>query len=248
MIDTHCHLLPGLDDGARSLAESVSMARRLTSCGVTSVVCTPHLSPQFPLWRDRAVRSLQGLQSALAELEIQLDLTLAAEVHPTRALGLDVDELRDWTLNGRFLIVELLDGTRVGDIDSIFQRLIDAGMSPVFAHPERCHEIQAGSKFLDDARADGAVVQIVSPSLTGAVPSVVARTAWDLINRGVADVVASDGHRATGARLRLDALAEVIATRVGREVAQDLLTRRPARLLAAANGSGDATRHKRELG
>jgi len=237
MIDTHCHLLPGLDDGARSLSESVSMARRLAGCGVTAVVCTPHVSRQFPTRRDRAVRTLRELESALDELGIRLELKLAAEVHPRNALQLDVDELRTWTLNGRYLIVELLKETRAGEIDSIARRVADAGMSAVFAHPERCHEIQADSAILERAREQGALVQVVAPSLTGAVPSIVARTAWELVSAGAADLVASDGHRATGARLRLDALAEVIATRAGRDTAETLLTHQPRVLIAAPNGS-----------
>jgi protein-tyrosine phosphatase len=240
MIDTHCHLLPGLDDGSRSLSESVSMARRLTGYGVSAVVCTPHVSPQFPTRRDRAVQSLQALESALSELRIQLELKLAAEVHPTSALQLDADALRMWALNGRYLVVELLGASRSDDIESIFRRVTEAGLTPIFAHPERCEEIQSGSSVLDGLRVDGAVVQVVAPSLTGSAPSSVARTAWDLISRGAADVVASDGHRAEGARLRLDALADVIATRAGREVAEELLTRQPRVLVTSANRS-DAT-------
>lgn len=237
MIDTHCHLLPGLDDGSRSLSESVSMSRRLMEAGVDAVVCTPHLSPQFPTQHDRAVRALGTLESALEELGVPLRLALAAEVHPANALRLDLDELRTWSLHGRYLIVEVLKDTRTGEIERIYGRLHGAGMTPVFAHPERCLEIQAGSTVLDELRADGALVQVVAPSLTGAVPSSVGRTAWNLIGRGAADVVASDGHRPSGGRLRLDALAEVIATRAGHEIAQDLLTRRPRVLLAAVIGS-----------
>jgi len=83
VIDTHSHVLPGVDDGARSIGDAVAMARQFVDSGVTAVVCTPHLSTQFRASTEQVTRELERLRSALTDLGIDLDLRLGTEFTTT---------------------------------------------------------------------------------------------------------------------------------------------------------------------
>src|SRR5207248_6743320 len=121
---------------------SVMMARRLARSGVVHTICTPHASPRHPLNQRRAAAALQRLQAALEELEIPLGLSLAAEVHPVNALQAPPDDLLTWSIGGRFVIVELVRRTTAAEIERVVGRLAEVDAIPIFAHPERCHDVQ----------------------------------------------------------------------------------------------------------
>jgi protein-tyrosine phosphatase len=231
-VDTHCHLLAALDDGPPSLTASVRMARSLVAGGVGRVVCTPHFSQTYPVTVRAARASLQSLEEALAALDISLSLELAAEISPAFALQAAPDDLLERRLGRDHLLVELEPMTTLPEVDRILERLAAIEVRPVLAHPERCRALHRSPEILEQWRAEGAVLQVVAPSLTGAVDAASSHLAWELVGSGLAEVVGTDGHRAGGARVRLHELADVIATRCGGDRAEELLVRAPAALLA----------------
>lgn len=235
MIDTHCHLLAGLDDGPVSFNDSIRMARRLAENNVRLVVCTPHWSAQYHPGSGAAEAAFDRLTAALAALEIPLELRLAAEVSSPFAIEAPLEEILRRRLVTGFVLVELEPSATGRDIEQIIERLAAARHSPVFAHPERARAVQHKPQLLDDARAHGALVQVVAPSLVGSADAQVGRTAWKLIERGTADLVASDAHRPDSRRLQLRALADVVGQRFGQAVSHELFSAAPARLL----GVGD---------
>ena len=94
MIDTHCHLLPGVDDGPRTDAEALRLARRLVADGVTTVVCTPHFSDQFPTPVLLARKRHERLRAELGLVGIALETHLAAELSVVRALNTPPSRLK----------------------------------------------------------------------------------------------------------------------------------------------------------
>jgi protein-tyrosine phosphatase len=242
MIDTHCHLLAGLDDGPRSFNDSLRMARRLSETGVELVVCTPHYNARFPTSVAAASEALERLADALSTLEIPLGLRLAAELDPGFALGVAPGEIRRRRLAPGFVLVELVPATTVAEIDRVVARLADLDLAPVFAHPERCRAVQRQPGLLDGARSDGALVQVVASSLAPTAGEAVGRTGWAMIETARADLVASDGHRPESRRLQLGPLEAEIGRRYGAEVAAALLTDTPARLLGVPVRGGERER------
>lgn len=237
-VDTHCHLLPALDDGPRSLAAAVRMARVLVAGGVVTVVCTPHFSTRHPVPVPAAEASFRGLREALTSLEIPLHLELAAEVGPGPAVLAPDHELVLRRLGGRSLLVELERSTSREDVDAILARLRVLKLTPVLAHPERCLVVQESIELVDAWKSRGALLQVVAPSLTGGNDAATARAAWGLVVSGRADLLGSDGHRADTKRLGLAALADVIAGRCGEDRVSELLVDGPARLLQTAAARG----------
>jgi len=231
VIDTHCHLLAGLDDGPRSFGDSVRMARRLSEEGVTHVVCTPHFNTRYAVPLAAAAAALDRLSSALQALEVPLTLRLAAELGPAAACAAPADDVRARRLAPGYALVELEPATTREQVGQIEARLAELQLKPVFAHPERCRAVGRRPELLDGPRSRGALVQVVAPSLGGEARSEVGRAAWTMLEDGRVDLVASDAHRPDGSRLRLRALFHVLGGRFGEETAGRLLIDAPARLL-----------------
>lgn len=230
-VDTHCHLLPSLDDGPPSVTASIRMARSLVAGGAHTVVCTPHFSRRFPVSIGAARSAFAFLRDALETLDVPLALALAAEVSARVALGAAPDDLFGRRLGGAHLLVELESASSPAEVDAVLSRLDAIGLVPVLAHPERCIAVQRGLGRVAEWKQAGALVQVVAPSLIGGSDSATSHVAWELLESGLADVVASDGHRAGSGRLRLHEVADMIATRCGEDAADRLMVRRPLELI-----------------
>lgn len=231
MIDTHCHLLPGLDDGPRSELDAVRMARQLVRFGVKEVVCTPHYSRRYPTSTFAAADRRSDLIRALSALEIELETHLAAEVHPELVLTAPGSELLHRSLPGGFLLVELIASTPARFVSAALERLGALELLPVFAHPERCHAVQRRPELLDEPRAAGALVQIVGPSLLTGRDRSVTTAAWNLLDAGRADLLATDAHTARGTRTQLAPLGDLVARRYGHAAVEQLTLTNAWRLL-----------------
>jgi len=232
VIDTHCHLLAGVDDGPRTGPESLRLARRLVEEGVTTVLCTPHFSDQFATPIIVARERYGRLRAELGLVGIELETHLAAELSVSRALNTPPARLRARSFGGRYVLVELVRDTSHAEAHEVCARLGAFGLVPVLAHPERCAAVQADPRLLNEAKAAGALVQVVAPSLSGRFGDDVWTAAWQIVESGVADLVASDAHRASATSPQLAAVAALIEDRCGAERRHELTELTPRRLLA----------------
>jgi protein-tyrosine phosphatase len=230
LIDTHCHLLPGLDDGPATDVDAIGLARHLVEQGVETVVCTPHFSRQYRTRWSAAEARLERLRAELATLAIDLETILAAEVSASMAVDAPVEQLVERAIADRYLLVELVRATPAAAIEAIERRLEGIELRPIFAHPERCLAVQQRPEVMSRARARGAVVQIVAPSLGGAWGERVWQSAWQLLESGDADLLGSDAHNAGGTGA-FGAVVPLIERRCGGEAAEALTERNPRRLL-----------------
>jgi protein-tyrosine phosphatase len=235
MIDTHCHLLPRLDDGPSDDHAAVWLARSLVDVGVVTAVCTPHYSRRFTTSHALAGERLRELRTSLATVGVRLELHLAAEVSPALGLIAPLAELEARSIAGRFLIVEVQPDTPVTFFESISSRLGEARLTPVFAHPERSRAAGRWPTVLAAAREQGALVQLVAPSLTGSWGRDVASLAWTLLEGGQADLLGSDAHGPRRAGPELGRAVALVGDRFGDGVVTDLTTRVPALVLAGTH-------------
>jgi protein-tyrosine phosphatase len=230
VIDTHCHLLPGVDDGPRDPREAALLARALAADGVTAVACTPHYSGRYSVEPAEAERLRAELAQLLHGLALPLELMLAAEVSATYAAIKPPEELQARALGGRFLLVELEPATTRATLDALLAGVELAGLTPVLAHPERAATVQADPRLLERV-APRALVQLVAPSLLAGPESRTGRAAWQILERGGAHLLASDAHGAEARRPRLGAAAARVALRFGEAAAEALTTTAPGLLL-----------------
>ena len=207
MIDLHSHVLPGLDDGPRTIDEAVEIVRAAAAEGVRVLVATPHVREDYPTEPDQMEAALARLAAAIDELELRGGGEIALEL----LAGLEPDELRRFGLGGSRAV--LLEFPYYGwplDLSEIVFRLIARGFRPVLAHPERNPDVIAAPERLRPLVESGAFVQITSASLEGRLGRRFRASALDLVARGLAHAVASDAHtaaiRAYGLRAGADAL------------------------------------------
>jgi len=138
MIDWHCHLLPGIDDGPATVEDSVALAAALSKAGFTEVYCTPHLiKGSFEADNDAVRKAVAGLQARLTEEGIALKLAAGREYYLDEYCS---DYLKDPMLLGdtRYLLIELPNHISPEYAKEFFYRVKSSGYIPMIAHPERC--------------------------------------------------------------------------------------------------------------
>lgn len=229
MIDLHCHILPGVDDGPADLATSLEMARAHVAAGVTRVAATPHVTWDIPTEPAAIAAGVAELSAALRAEGIALEVLPGAEIGLTRAAEMDDAELRALALGGGpWLLVEAPLRAMAG-VPPVVQSLLLRGHRVLLAHPERSPVFQRDPEALAGLVHAGVLTQVTAGSLVGRFGSTVQRFVLRLARDGLVHNVASDAHdpvrRAPGLR------AEIAAA--GLEERADWWTRDvPAALLA----------------
>jgi protein-tyrosine phosphatase len=228
MLDLHTHILHGIDDGATSAEDSVAMARGAVADGIGTVAATPHVRDGADLSAADIRARVEALRGLLDEASVQLTVLSGAEVSIDAAQRLTAGELAELGLGGtpRCVLLETpYTGWRL-DLGDLVTELVGRGQRPVLAHPERCVAVQQRPELLDALVERGAVAQLTAQSLGGRFGRRTASTAWTLLERGTAHLLASDAHdpvhrpaALSGAAALLDApLARWLTTDVPRAI------------------------------
>jgi protein-tyrosine phosphatase len=195
VIDLHCHILPGVDDGPVNLDFSVAMARKAEDAGIVVVVATPHVRsdhPNDPAGIEDAVRELNA---ALAAEEVELRVLSGAEVSLPKAAELDDNTLAGLCLgSGGYLLVESPYRSSDIDLEGILEDVRARGFSPVLAHPERCPIFQRDPSRLARLVNGGVLCSITAASLAGRFGATVRKFSLELLYDGLVHDVASDAH------------------------------------------------------
>lgn len=229
MIDLHSHILPGMDDGARDLEESLRMADLAVRSGVTAMVATPHCAGD----RTEEVReSLAYLRAGLRSAGIPLRVYAGMEIFgsPYTAEMLQRGQLL--TLAGsRYPLIEFdfeSDGERETEV---LQRVLQAGFVPLVAHPERYRYIRENPELINLWKRMGCLFQVNRGSLLGRFGPGARAMGLELTGRGFATVVASDAHSASMRTPWMGDIWEQLSRRFAPDAAVWLLRDNPRRIL-----------------
>ena len=197
VIDVHCHVLPGCDDGPATVEESVALARGAYADGVRTIVATPHVDWAHPELDSAQIHAAVRLfQRQLDAAAVDVKVVPGAEVAHTRALETSDEELRRLTLGGGpWLLLECpLARTSVPWFADAARSLARRGHRLLLAHPERSPVFLRAPGVLDELVADGMLAQVTAGSLRGRYGRPVRDLALRMVESGSAQVVASDGH------------------------------------------------------
>jgi protein-tyrosine phosphatase len=218
-VDCHSHVVPSGDDGAGSVAEGIALCREAARRGTRLLYATPHVWPHLPLPPAREAEVRASFERVRAEAE--LELRLGWELTPAPPL-LDEDPHR-YVLEGTEAV--LMEVPFVGPAD-LLVRLAEltesAGLLPVIAHPERTEAVLDRPALADELAERGWLLQVNATSLLGRHGEEAAELGWDLLERDVARIVGSDGHRPTRPP-HLDEAYALAVRRLGEETALRLV-------------------------
>ena len=198
VIDLHCHIVPGIDDGAGSLGDSVAMARQGAADGIELICATPHIRHDHDVRIDELAGRVEDLNAELAEAGIATRVATGGEVAETAVADCGDDELRRVTLGGggRWILLEPAPGPLSDSLDRAVEELAARGFRSLIAHPER-HLTPDLERRLAALIEGGCLVQataahVIAPDTAPAMRG--------LAERGLIHVLGSDAHSAIHGR------------------------------------------------
>ncbi len=231
MVDIHSHILPELDDGSRSLDESVEMLRIAVESGTTDIAATPHANVEYRFDPDVVERKIEELKAAAGA---------APRIHRGCDFHLSYDNIQDaianpakYTINGkRYLLVEFSDLVIFNNTSEVFGRLLEARMVPIITHPERNMLLQQRMEQLRAWAESGCLLQVTAQSLLDRFGRRARSFALDLMRNGLVHVIASDAHDALDRTPRMDEAFEFVAREFTPQHAETLFIANPQAVLA----------------
>jgi protein-tyrosine phosphatase len=232
-VDIHSHILPGLDDGPRTLEESLRMCELYVAEGARAVIATPHMcTPHFTV-TPRAVRSgARALSEACAARGMDLTVLPGADVRLEVELldALDNEEVLTLGDTGRYLLLEL-PAQSVPRIEGLIVELRMRGIRPIVSHPERNMELWRKPHRLEELVGEGCLTQITADSFFGDFGDAARYTAERFLRDDLVHVVATDAHSFAGRRPRLKRVFDLLTYLAGARAAERILFRFPAAIL-----------------
>lgn len=229
MIDLHCHILPGMDDGAENLDESLAMARMAVADGITTVVASSHMTPGvYNNSPDEIVAAAEAFGRKLREANIPLTILPGADVRITPEM---IESDRGYLCIGLttpYVLIEFPHDLLPPGSEGLAARLRNKGLVPIVTHPERNAAIQAKPERLRPYLDLGCLVQVTAMSLTGEFGPKARETVEALLLSGWVHAIATDAHNTNRRPPILSRAAQRAAALVGEAEARRLVIETPA--------------------
>ena len=217
MIDIHCHILPGLDDGAQNLNDSLDMARAAVSNGIHKVVATPHhKTSRFDNPKATIFEKVSELNEILQKQMIPLEVLLGQEV---RVFGDFVEAYKNeqiLTVNlQNYVLIEFPSNHVPSYSEHLFYDIQMNGLTPIIVHPERNSQIVEQPDKLFNLIEKGALSQITASSITGDLGKKIQKFSFRLIDANLTHFIATDAHNITSRPFNLAEAYDVVEKEYG---------------------------------
>jgi len=229
MIDIHHHLLWGLDDGSKSVENSVAMARIAAADGITHIVCTPHANEQYAYDPLVVAEKLATLQRTLDEAGVAIKLGRGCDFHMSydNIQEAKADPTR-FSVNGLgYLLIELPDYGISQALPETLYQLRLAGLTPILTHPERNATLQADQQRMAEWLQGGLLIQVTAGSVLGHMGKVAQRVAHQLFANRWVHFLATDAHNTTSRPPKMREAYELIVNKYGQDYAHALCVSNP---------------------
>jgi protein-tyrosine phosphatase len=231
VIDIHSHILPGLDDGSKSLEESITMVRMAALGGTTDIVATPHANQDYKFDPQVVQQKISEVQAAVGDVP---------QIHYGCDFHLTLENIEDalhapgkYSIDHHgYLLVEFSDFYIPKTTDEIFARMIRAGLRPIVTHPERNQLLQRRLPELQSWVTQGALVQVTGLSFLGRFGKTAKKFADKLMGHGLAHFVASDAHDTKWRTTDLSESRLYVEKEYGPEAAERVFEENPRAVLA----------------
>lgn len=230
MVDIHSHILPSVDDGAKSWEIAVEMCRMAAADGITHIVASPHSNEEFSYDRGAYETTIAELRE---KIDGALDLSLGCDFH----LSFDnIVALRKKPANfcigkTNYLLVEFSDFGVSRQLLTTLEEFLDLGLVPIITHPERNPMFQAKPELVVQMADLGCVIQVTANCVTGFWGNGPRKIAEWLLKKGAVHVLASDAHDLVRRTPILSKARDTVAGLAGKDVAEALVSRNPEKIV-----------------
>ena len=224
-IDMHSHILPGMDDGSRSMGQTLRMLETAVSEGITTMMATPHNMPGKGCPPGSVVRrKVDELRRTVEQEGIPLEIVAGTEYY-YREEVLDILDSEDAVTlgNSDCVLVEFEPLAERNYIRNALRNILGLGYRPVIAHVERYAKLMEDTAVLGDMRKNGILVQVKAMSVTGDNGRQAKKDVRNLLKKGLVDFVATDAHSDGRRAPYMEKCAEVLYRKCGTEYADRLL-------------------------
>lgn len=196
MIDIHSHILPGVDDGAKTEEDSIAMAKAAVEEGISTIIATPHhRNRMFDNYKEEIVTNVAILNDLLKERNIPLTVVPGQEVRIYGEILEDFKKGEIQTLyQSKYILIEFPMGEVPQYAEKLLYDLQVAGLFPVIAHPERNQELLENPDRMYELIRNGALSQITAASLVGKFGKEIEQFSHQLIESNLTHFIASDAH------------------------------------------------------
>lgn len=232
MVDIHCHLLYGVDDGAKTIEESIAMLEEAHNQGIRAMILTPHYRHgMFAYPKEEIAEHYSNLKPYAKDMGIAL--ALGTEYHVNTHMVEAFESGRCRTLAGsRYVLCEYSHDSEYSFIYQMTQELILHGYVPVLAHVERYACMVDDLERADQLRRLGAWIQLNADAVLGLEGMAPRKFCKKMLKAGYVDVIASDSHGIQKRACHLGKCREVLNKKYGEEYAKELLCDNPAKIIA----------------
>lgn len=195
-VDIHSHLIPGIDDGSKSMEDSITMITRLKDLGYKKLITTPHtMRHRYPNSANTILDGLFAVREELAKRKIDILIEVASEYYLDEHFMTLLNDRDILTFNGNGLLFEMSYVMAPTDLRGMVLKMYESGYQPVLAHPERYIFMHKDFSKYEALKEMGVLFQLNINSLAGYYSKEVKKVAEELSNRGMVDFVGSDTHK-----------------------------------------------------
>ncbi len=209
----HCHILPGVDDGSKTLLESLELARQAEAEGITTIMATPHHKhPSFENDGFSVLRQVEQLNLAIKEANINIKVIPSQEIriHGDLIENIQLGDVLPMTPNSSYLLIEFPTNSIPRYSTKLFYDLQLKGYTPIIAHPERNKVFVEKPEVLYEMVASGVLTQVTTSSLTGHLGKNIKKFTEQLIEANLTHFIASDAHNLVERPFRLSEAYHVL--------------------------------------
>ncbi|MGR3766044.1 tyrosine-protein phosphatase [Rossellomorea sp. NS-SX7] len=220
MIDIHSHILPGIDDGAKTMKDSLDMARLAVSEGIHTIIATPHNNDSYDNLKSDILPLVDQLNDQLRREEIDLQVLPGQECRIYGEIIEDYKSGHILTLNQytQYIFVEFPSNSVPRYADRLFYDIQNEGLVPVIVHPERNAELTARPDKLYNLVKNGAATQITASSLIGYFGKNIQKFTRQLIEANLTHFIASDAHNISNRTFKMNEAMDYIEDKYGTDM------------------------------
>ncbi len=223
MIDLHCHILAGIDDGAKNSGDTLTMLKSAVEEGITVITASPHHNPEYHNERPLILEKVKEAQKIIAENQLPIQILPGQEV---RAYGDLIEDYQAGKLvtsadNTNYMLIEFPSNHVPGYANQLFYNMKLQGLQPILVHPERNTEIIEQPDKLYDFVNQGILTQITASSITGHFGKKIQKFSFQIMEHNLTHFIASDAHNITSRAFKMKAAFKLVENEYGLRAARN---------------------------